>query len=553
MVPAPLSPFMSATDFDTCRAMLDLIDAPILVKDRRHRFVLANRAGCELLGRSYEEIVGRTDHDLLPREQADIYVANDRVVLATGEANTSEELLTDRSGDTRTLITRKYRLRRADGDEFVVLHISDITDYRRAEAQVLCNAERDQLTGLGNTASLRQRLNALNSAASDTVQRIALLVLDLDRFGQINRALGRTVGDNLLIQFGQLLRQLVRPDNLVARIGGDEFAIAQTTAEQPAEADDLSTAILRRLESPMIFETRRVHVSASIGIAIAGPDETVDSLMRRAELALGQAKREGRGLRRFFEPEMARRAAGPFLEDDLRLAIERNQFSIVYQPYARVTDMGLLGYEALLRWNHPELGEISPSTFIPLAESEGFIVSIGEWVLREACRQAAMWPKELALSVNVSPIQFTRGDLVSQVRSVVIDTGIAPDRLELEITETAVIGDIERARHILVELSAIGVRVVLDDFGAGYSSLEVLQALQFSKVKIDRSLVRDAGQTPRADAILSAILRLTQILRLRVVAEGVETIRQLELLRRERCDAFQGFFLSPPVSNPYEL
>jgi diguanylate cyclase (GGDEF)-like protein/PAS domain S-box-containing protein len=533
--------------------MLDLIDAPILVKDRRHRFVLVNRASCELLGRSYDEIVGRTDHDLLPREQADIYVANDRLVLATGEVNTSEELLTDSSGDTRTLITRKHRLRRADGDEFVVLHISDITDYRRAEAHVLQNAERDQLTGLGNTTSLRRRLNALNSEASDVVQRTALLVLDLDRFGQINRALGRSVGDNLLVQFGQLLRQLARPENLVARIGGDEFVIAQTAAEQPAEADGLAIAILRRLELPMTFETRRVHVSASIGIAIAGPDEAVDSLIRRAELALGQAKREGRGLRRFFEPEMARRAAGPFLEDDLRLALERGQFSIVYQPYARVADMGLLGYEALLRWNHPELGEIGPSTFIPLAESEGFIVSIGEWVLREACRQAATWPRELALSVNVSPIQFTRVDLVSQVRSVINDTGIAPDRLELEITETAVIGDIERARHILVELSAIGVRVVLDDFGAGYSSLEVLQALPFSKVKIDRSLVREAGQTQRADAILSAILRLTQILRLRVVAEGVETLQQLELLRREQCDTFQGFFLSAPVSNPYAL
>jgi EAL domain-containing protein (putative c-di-GMP-specific phosphodiesterase class I) len=301
----------------------------------------------------------------------------------------------------------------------------------------------------------------------------------------------------------------------------------------------------------MFFETRRVHLSTSIGIAIAGQGENVESLLRRAELALGQAKREGRSQRRFFEAEMARRAVGPFLEDDLRVALQQKQFSLVYQPYARVADLGLLGYEALLRWNHPDLGEISPSAFIPLAESEGFIVAIGEWVLHEACRHAARGPKELALSVNVSPIQFTRADLVSLVRSAVKETGIEPERLELEITETAVIGDIKQAQHILAELRAIGVRVALDDFGAGYSSLEVLQALPFNKIKIDRSLVRDAGQTEKADAIISAILRLTQTLRLRAVAEGVETLQQLELLRRERCDEFQGFFLSPPVSNPF--
>jgi diguanylate cyclase (GGDEF)-like protein/PAS domain S-box-containing protein len=547
-VPALLS---SAADLDTLRAVLDLIDDPILVKDRQHRFVLVNRAGCTLLGRSGDEIVGRTDHDLQPREQADIYIANDRRVLETGQPNTNEELLTDGGGDRRTLITRKSRLRLANGQDFVLVHISDITDFRRAEAQVLFSAERDGLTGLANIASLRQELNALLAQASGEGQRTALLVLDLDRFGQINHALGRTVGDNLLVQFGRLLSQVTRPGDLIGRLGGDEFVIVQTASGQPVDADALAATILRRLESPLFFETRRVHLSTSIGIAIAGQGENVESLLRRAELALGQAKREGRSQRRFFEAEMARRAVGPFLEDDLRVALQQKQFSLVYQPYARVADLGLLGYEALLRWNHPDLGEISPSAFIPLAESEGFIVAIGEWVLHEACRHAARGPKELALSVNVSPIQFTRADLVSLVRSAVKETGIEPERLELEITETAVIGDIKQAQHILAELRAIGVRVALDDFGAGYSSLEVLQALPFNKIKIDRSLVRDAGQTEKADAIISAILRLTQTLRLRAVAEGVETLQQLELLRRERCDEFQGFFLSPPVSNPF--
>jgi diguanylate cyclase (GGDEF)-like protein/PAS domain S-box-containing protein len=448
----------SAADLDTLRAVLDLIDDPILVKNRQHRFILVNRAGCALLGRSYDDIVGRTDHDLQPRAQADIYVANDQLVFETGRPNTNEELLTDTGGDIRTLITRKSRLRLANGQDFVLAHISDITDFRRAEARVLYSAERDGLTGLANTASFRQGLNALLAQASGEGQRTAVLVLDLDRFGQINHALGRIVGDNLLVQFGRLLSQATGPSDLIARLGGDEFVIVQTTSGQPIDADALAATILQRLEPPMFFETRRVHVSASIGIAIAGQGENVESLLRRAELALGQAKREGRNQRRFFEAEMARRAVGPFLEDDLRVALQLKQFSIVYQPYARVADMGLLGYEALLRWNHPDLGEISPSAFIPLAESEGFIVAIGEWVLREACRQAAPWPKELTLSVNVSPIQFTRADLVNLVRSAIKETGIEPERLELEITETAVIGDIEQAQHILAELAAIGVR-----------------------------------------------------------------------------------------------
>src|ERR1700676_1271113 len=234
-MPLAVPPLLSsAADLDTLRAVLDLIDDPILVKDRQHRFVLVNRAGCTLLGRSDDEIVGRTDHDLQPREQADIYIANDQRVLETGQPNTNEELLTDGGGDTRTLITRKSRLRLANGQDFVLVHISDITDFRRAEAQVLFSAERDGLTGLANIASLRQELNALLAQASGEGQRTALLVLDLDRFGQINHALGRTVGDNLLVQFGRLLSQVTRPGDLIGRLGGDEFVIVQTPSGQPA-------------------------------------------------------------------------------------------------------------------------------------------------------------------------------------------------------------------------------------------------------------------------------------------------------------------------------
>jgi EAL domain-containing protein (putative c-di-GMP-specific phosphodiesterase class I) len=224
---------------------------------------------------------------------------------------------------------------------------------------------------------------------------------------------------------------------------------------------------------------------------------------------------------------------------------------VAYQPFARVSDLAILGYEALLRWAHPVYGQITPSVFIPLAESEGFIVSIGEWVLCEACKKAAEWPRELTVAVNVSPIQFTRADLPTLVQAVVSESGIAPQRIELEITESAVIGDLDRAGRTFAGLREIGVAMVLDDFGSGYSSLEILKSLPFDKIKIDRSLLKDVGSKPEANAIISAILRLTHTLGLRVVAEGVETSQQLDVLRLERCDTFQGFLLGQPITNPF--
>jgi diguanylate cyclase (GGDEF)-like protein/PAS domain S-box-containing protein len=547
-----LTLFFSLSDSEALRALLNLIESPILVKDRTHRFVLANQAACELLGRPQSDIIGRADHDFFPREQADIYVANDRRVFETGHPNENEELLTDGSGRVRTLLTRKSLLKLVSGEEFVAVYITDVSDFRGAELQIGYNAEHDALTGLANMACFQRQLQALLEPTPQDRRAVGLLLIDLHRFRNVNNALGRAAGDNLLVQFAKLLSEVAGPTDLVARLGGDEFAIVQGTLRQPTAATALAASILERLRAPLFFNGRRVRMLATIGIASAGQNGDFEALLRRADLALQHAKREGGAGWRSFEPHMeASGSRGSFLEEDLRVALQQGQFSVVYQPLARVADLEVLGYEALLRWTHPVLGPIEPSVFIPLAETEGFIVSIGEWVLRQACATAARWPKPVGIAVNVSPVQFARTDLPDLVRKVVDETGIEPHRIELEVTETSVIGDIEAARRVFESLHAVGVRIVLDDFGAGYSSLEVLKALPFDKIKLDKSLLRDVGCSRKADAVISALLRMSRALDLQVVAEGVETIEQVNVLKREKCAVLQGFFLSRPVDDPF--
>jgi diguanylate cyclase (GGDEF)-like protein/PAS domain S-box-containing protein len=543
----------SFSDIEAVRVLLDLIESPIFVKDRLHRFVLANKAACELLGRPQRDIIGRADHDFFPREQADSHVASDRRVFETGRPDANEELLTDVSGRVRALLVRKSLLKLVGGEECVGVYIADVGEARGAGPQFGYNAEHDPLTGVANMMSFRQQLQALLEPTPQERRAVGLLLIDLHRFRNINNALGRSAGDNLLAQFAKLLSEVAGPTDFVSRLGGDEFAIVQAKSKQPIAAAGLAAAILERLRAPLHCDGRRVRMLATIGIASARENDDFEALLRRADLALQYAKRDGGAGWRAFEAHMeANSSRGPFLEEDLRVALQQGQFSIVYQPLARVADLEVLGYEALLRWTHPVLGPIEPSVFIPLAETEGFIVSIGEWVFRQACETAASWPKRVGISVNVSPMQFTRTDLPDLVQNVIDETGIEPHRIELEITETSVVGDIEAARAVFQSLHAIGVRIVLDDFGAGYSSFEVLKSLPFDKIKIDKSLLRDVGWSRKADAIISALLRMSRALDLQVVAEGVETIEQVNVLKREKCAALQGFFLSRPVDDPFK-
>ena len=537
-------------NLDALRGIIDAVPHPIFVKDEESRFLVVNRIMCEIMRRSFDDLVGHRDHDFVPAEQADVFRANDLLVLETGEPNTSEEAFTDGSGMLRTVITRKKRLVLADGVRLVVGSLTDITEFRRAEALIRHHAEHDHLTGLANRGLFQRCLrDAILDAEEDSRASLALLLVDLDGFKNVNDLLGHAAGDSLLVQTASILTELCGDRDLVARFGGDEFAIIRRGGDELAAAA-LAADIIDRLSRPLLVGGRQVEISASVGIAglvqEARPGDA-GTLLRHADLALYGAKKDGRNAWRLFEPAMeAVYLANRFLEDDLRSSVEHGHFALDYQPFYGVHALDLLGFETLLRWRHPLRGELPPSEFIITAERTGLIVPIGEWALRAACTDAATWPCPLRVSVNISPVQFAQADLPTLVRSVVRDIGIDPRRIELGLTETAVIKDIGGARRVFRALHDIGVNLVLDDFGAGYSSLQILKSLPFDKIKIDRSLLQDVGRTERADAIIGAILRLARTLNLVVVAEGVETVEQLAVLWRERCDEVQGFLLGRP-------
>ncbi len=535
-------------DLGALRSIIDAVPHTIFIKDEAGRFVLVNQTMCALMGYSAEELIGKTDYDFVPKEQADVFRAKDSLVLDSGEANVNEELLSDPAGIVRDVITRKNRVVFSDGTRLIIGCITDISDFRRAEAQIRYDAQHDHLTGLANRSLFQSEAERSIAACGGSDRSGALLLMDLDGFKNANDLFGHAVGDQLLVQTARFLNGLIGPGDLVARLGGDEFAIVQHLPPQPEAAIALAERVLSGL-SPMLAYGRRVEISASLGIAPLDEVADYETLLRRADLALYDAKKSGRNTWRVFEAGMeAAHLAARFLEDDLRAGIERRQFSLVYQPFVATGDLGVRGFEALLRWTHPLRGAIPPSQFIPLAERTGSIAALSEWVLREACAEAVRWRSPLRVSINISPIHFLQGDLPSLVRAAAQATGIETDRLDIEITETAVIRDIAGAQRIFAALRDLGVRIVLDDFGAGYSSLQILKSLPFDKIKIDQSLLQGVGRNTQADAIISAILRLAQTLDLATIAEGVETEEQVAMLRRESCHDLQGYLFGMPAA-----
>ncbi len=534
-------------DIGALRGLLDAVPNPIFIKDAKSRFVIVNKAMCELMGHGFEELIGRSDKDFVPAQQAAVFRAMDLRVLELGEPNENEELITNGAGELRTIVTRKAPLDLADGSRVIVACIADVTEFRRAEALVRHHAEHDHLTGLANRALFQRQLQqAIVTSRSDGVET-SLLLIDLDGFKDVNDLNGHAVGDELLIEMARLLSALAAPDDVVARLGGDEFAII-SRGEQPSSAAILADIVIDRLSRPMAIGGRQVDVTASVGVACTlGPAVTGAILLRQADLALYSAKRQGRNRWCLFEPGMeAVQIASRFLDEELRLAEGWRHFAICYQPILAMADLHVVGFEALLRWRHPIRGEIAPLQFMAAAERTGLVRALGEWALRQACLEAAGWPAQLRLAANISPRQFADPALPRLVDTILRETGIDPARIDLEITEAAVIKDIDDAADVSRRLRDLGIGLVLDDFGAGYSSLQILNALPFDKVKIDRSLIKDVGRVDRADAVLCAMLRLARALDLCVVAEGVETEEQIALLRREGCDEVQGFAFSEP-------
>jgi diguanylate cyclase (GGDEF)-like protein len=423
----------------------------------------------------------------------------------------------------------------------------DITDQRRSEAKIAHMALHDALTDLPNRTLLNERLEqALAYARRGEI--VATHLLDLDHFKNVNDTLGHAVGDKLLQAVSKRLGSLVRETDTVARMGGDEFAIVQVALEQPADAATLATRVIEAISAPYDIDGHQVTIGTSVGIAIGPNDGTdPDQLMRNSDLALYRGKSEGRGVYRFFEPGMdyqlkARRA----LECDLRVALTEGQFVLYYQPVISLEHGNITGFEALIRWQHPERGLVAPNDFIPLAEEIGLIVRIGEWALRQACSTVAKWPGEATVSVNISPAQFRSPGLVQAVLIALADSGLPAQRLELEITETVLLEDSEQTLSTLHRLRDLGVRIAMDDFGTGYSSLSYLQSFPFDRIKIDRSFVKDITSASGSLNIVRAVAAMAKGLGMAATAEGVETQEQLETVRSEGCTEMQGYLFSKP-------
>jgi len=423
----------------------------------------------------------------------------------------------------------------------------DITEQRRAEAKIAYMAHHDALTDLPNRLQLYEQLRQL-LARTRQGQHVAVFCLDLDRFKDVNDAHGHPVGDLLLKAVADRLRQCIRDADMVARLGGDEFAIMQAGASQPTDATALASRLIEVIGAPYELDGKQVTVDLSIGIALA-PGDGLDpeQLLKNADMALYRAKSDGHGLYRFFEPEMdARMQARRNLEIDLRKAIVNGEFELFYQPLVDMKTEYVTGFEALIRWHHPERGMIPPLDFIPIAEETGLIVPMGDWVLRQACAEAATWPSNVKIAVNLSPVQFKNKILLSSVVSALAASGLSPNRLELEITESVLLQDSGATLVVLHELRGLGVRISMDDFGTGYSSLSYLRKFPFDKIKIDQSFIFDMSDHDDSLAIVRAVIAMGSGLGIATTAEGVETAEQFKQLKLEGCTEVQGYLFSPP-------
>ena len=518
----------------------------LLLFDSSQRLVICNQRYLDLYGLSAEIIKpGCSFRDVVAhRKQTgsftgdiDQYVA--RVLRDIAHRNAM--IITTPDGRSVQVVNEPL----ADGG-WVATH-EDVTEQRRAEERITHLAHYDALTDLPNRTLFHEQLKReLAHAAPE--RQLAVLYIDIDEFKSINDSLGHMIGDELLKSVAVSLRGCVREADFVARLGGDEFAVVQTGVKRPDDVTELVHRIYDAIRTPYECLGHQVTTDASIGIALAPRDGAdLDQILKNADLAMYAAKAAGRRTHRFFEPDMnAQVRARRILEIDLRQAILDGGFEVYYQPCLDLQDNRITGCEALLRWRHPERGMISPADFIPIAEETGLINPLGEWVLTTACTEAATWPDDIRLAVNVSPVQFKSGTLALKVIAALATSGLAASRLELEITEAVLIRDDDAALAVLHQLRAIGVRIALDDFGTGYSSLSYLQRFPFDKIKIDRCFITDIAEPEGSASIVEAVVNIAAARHMTTTAEGVETEQQRELLRALGCSEMQGYLFSPP-------
>jgi diguanylate cyclase (GGDEF)-like protein/PAS domain S-box-containing protein len=526
-------------------AIIEGMPVSLFVKDSKEgRLQLVNRQAEIMTGLNRDQLIGRTDVDLFPAEQAAQSIARDLAVLRVGGVDISEEFINRADGSLRVLRTRKLAIGGKDGRPQLLLGMSeDITESKETQQRIHHMAHHDSLTGLPNRFCFNERLV---SVTEDRTQRGAVMSIDLDRFKAVNDLHGHPVGDRVLCEVAVRLGEVLG-DHFVARIGGDEFEALVLNLDDPVRIRQLGERVIEILSQPISVGGNLIHVGASMGIAMLPQDGCDgDTLLRNADLALYRAKSAGRAVCRFFEPEMDRvQREHRALEEDLRNALTNGEIALHFQPLVDLASGHVSGFEALARWTHCRHGPIAPDVFIPIAEASGLIIELGRQVLQAAVEEAATWESPLNIAVNLSPLQMRDG-LASEVKELLARTGLAPGRLELEITEGMLILDTDRAITILRELKAMGVRVAMDDFGTGYSSLSYFRLFPFDKVKIDQSFVREMADNPQALAVVQAVIGLGHGLNLSVVAEGVETQSQLDVLRDEGCDQVQGFHIGRP-------
>jgi diguanylate cyclase (GGDEF)-like protein/PAS domain S-box-containing protein len=532
--------------------VLDHVPAAITVKDAfTDRYVLINKKGEEFFSLGRDQVNGRTASELFGPEIGHAIAGLDQKALEASSVEYTGPVMHADSSDNGVVSTKKLIIRDVAGNpEHLLTIIEDITDRVRAAERSEYVARHDALTGLGNRLLFAERTNEALGRLTGSGAAFSILLLDLDQFKQVNDSLGHPVGDTLLMSVANRLRQSVGPKDLVVRFGGDEFAILQqVTGRQRAHAIRLANHILDRLVAPYDLAGHRVIIGTSIGIVLVPAQGTqFDQLMKYADLALYRAKSTGRNQWCFFERYLEEQANARLrLENDLRGALRQGQFELHYQPVVDLVTGECVGAEALLRWNHPAMGMIGPDRFIPAAEDIGAINELGEWVMRTACADAVGWPDNIKLAVNLSSVQFGHEGLVNAVAGALSDSGMPPERLDLEITESVLLQNTDDNIALLHQLKSIGVSIVLDDFGTRYSSLSYLKMFPWDKIKIDRSFVGELGTRADCRAIVCAVVGLGHSLHIATTAEGVETEEQCALLRAAGCRLGQGFLFGRPV------
>ncbi len=515
------------------------------------KYLLANRSAEVILNRRREDVTGLTAKDIFNPREAKLIVARDEAAIKKRGLLAEEHPISTKDG-LRLFLTRRVTLMDDTGDpQYLIKTYEDVTDRRQTESRMAHMAYHDGLTDLPNRAAFLQALAQMIEACSGSDEEFAVLSIDLDGLKEINDVFGHAIGDKVLIEVAHRIQAVAR-GGVVARLSGDEFGLI-IDGKQPEAGKALAQQLVEAMANEFQIDGKSVRTGLTTGISVF-PHNGADaaSLLANAGAALFRAKAKSRGSISFYEPEMDQQIRDRrVLHQELSVAIRNGELSLYFQPQAKsgrtVAASEIIGFEALARWQHPVRGFVPPSDFIPLAEESGLIVEMGEWILRQACMEAASWPKPMQIAVNLSPAQFMHGDLVGLVHSILLETGLAPGRLELEITEGVLIEDFDRGLALLRRLKALGVRISMDDFGSGYSSLSYLQAFPFDKIKIDRDFVINLGRNPQSAAIVRAVIGLGHGLEMSMVAEGVETEQQLGFLADQGCDAVQGYLIGRPL------